>query len=630
MKKNLSMFIILTLFLIIIEYFSNCNNTSVADYIAIGNPTNFNITTLSTNISDITTSITSTFISVSTSTSTSTISSTSSSTKDTTPPTDEVLHPSSSSSNNIVTLSWTNPTNDTDFDHVTIVRKQGSAPSDSSDGTEVYSGTNTTYTDTTITSDGTYYYVIYTCDANNNCMITGMTVSEVILFCPLSAPINVQATDGTHADKVAITWDTVTDAEGYIVYRSEDDITYTTLFVTPIINANYNDTSISIGISYYYKVSATKTGCSETSQSTYNSGVAVAPIYFGAGHPNGANGNELVTIAATTGYPDPASSEFKIGGTGGPTEWGPVAINTFDINKYEITNVEYQRNFFDLNGNGVLDDSAYFNGSLVGPSGLTAQQSWYLALDMNGIAGTERAVTIHSTNGVTLGTATAGTDDQVSYVYSNIKGPGPNLTNGIQGAPYWSSGTATPWSSGTYASYSNGQYKSVIYVSWYEARAYCKFVYGSNGDLPSEAQWERAAKGTNSTDYRYPWGNVAATVCIHANYNGCNGGADIVGSYIAGVTAWPGNPGLYDMAGNAYEWCHTWKDSYPYEGGVSGTNWNNGLNPSKALKGSSLMRSLRGGDFNGADFYMQTAYRNDDNYPRNRYNINGFRCIVNP
>ena len=94
----------------------------------------------------------------------------------------------------------------------------------------------------------------------------------------------------------------------------------------------------------------------------------------------------------------------------------------------------------------------------------------------------------------------------------------------------------------------------VINVTWADASAFCVWLSQKTGksiNLPTEAQWEKAARGTEQL--RYPWGNSPPD-CNKANYN-CDSRTHPVGSHPEGISPY----GVHDMAGNVAEWC---RDNY--------------------------------------------------------------------
>ncbi len=100
-----------------------------------------------------------------------------------------------------------------------------------------------------------------------------------------------------------------------------------------------------------------------------------------------------------------------------------------------------------------------------------------------------------------------------------------------------------------------GENKPVACISWHEARSFAKWI---GGDLPTEAQWEYAAK-SGGQSVKYPWGNSEPT-CSKLNYNyNCVKASSDVCSFTQGNSS----QGLCDMSGNVYEWVlDDWIENY--------------------------------------------------------------------
>lgn len=161
----------------------------------------------------------------------------------------------------------------------------------------------------------------------------------------------------------------------------------------------------------------------------------------------------------------------------------------------------------------------------------------------------------------------------------------------------------------------NGDNQPVVGISYYEAEAYCRWLSETSGHpyrLPTEAEWEKAARGPDGCTW--PWGDTWYAGRCNSREAGLERTTP-VGSYPAGASPYTAQ----DMAGNVWEWCQTrYKNNYPGRR----ADWSDHMINVLALWTNA--RVIRGGSWYSSQKGVRGAHR-VNYYPRSRFNSNGLR-----
>ena len=206
------------------------------------------------------------------------------------------------------------------------------------------------------------------------------------------------------------------------------------------------------------------------------------------------------------------------------------------------------------------------------------------------------------THQVTLGSFSIGQTEVTQALWQAVMGSNPS---------YFSSSNG----------YTTNLQRPVEYVSYYDCQDFITKLNQLTGQtfrLPTEAEWEYAARGGNlSQGYKYSGSNTVGDVAwYYDNSYAVGSSSPDYGTHTVG-TKTPNELGLYDMSGNVLEWCQDWYGSYSSAAQTD---------PAGPTSGSS--RVLRGGSWGGLDAGgCRVSYR-ISNHPSSRYRVIGLRLAL--
>lgn len=205
--------------------------------------------------------------------------------------------------------------------------------------------------------------------------------------------------------------------------------------------------------------------------------------------------------------------------------------------------------------------------------------------------------------------------------FMNWKGPNSHR-NGCDGQPCLATRAEDPnsnviFDSANYRVLDAIRNFPVVGVTWYGANAYCRAI---GRRLPTEAEWERAARGPQN--FLYPWGNTFDTALAKTSrprVDPAQAGAVAVGSYPAGASAF----GMLDMAGNVAEWVSDWySPTYYVQQAQSAAPIINPVGPPAGVE-----KVVRGGSWDAVPFFSRSVHR-QSREPQSAAFWIGFRCAA--
>lgn len=221
--------------------------------------------------------------------------------------------------------------------------------------------------------------------------------------------------------------------------------------------------------------------------------------------------------------------------------------------------------------------------------------------------------------------STAERDGVSAVFYAAFQGARDDILHQVPGVPWWLAVRGANWRhpNGPGSSLRGLDDHPVVHVSWYDARAFCEWA---GGRLPTEAEWEYAAR-SGLEENRFAWGNDLTPggewKCNiwQGAFPQHNSAADGYLTTAPVETYEPNGYGLWQMAGNIWEWCQDWFDPHYYQ-------YSEIRDPQGPESGER--RVMRGGSYLCHDSYCnryRVSARNSNTPDSTSGNV-GFRCVI--
>jgi len=436
-----------------------------------------------------------------------------------------------------------------------------------------------------------------------------------IRMSPLSSgapqsPSVLTAYGGSLSSQVDLVWqDNSNNEDGFKIERKTGSGgTYVQIGTVVVNVTTYQDTGLTCETEYYYRVRAYDGAV----DSNYSSEANVTTGTCGGTVPTAPSGltaavvqdTEITLLWADNSDNETGFAVWRKTGTGGYSliiTTGPDVVSIVDGGLTPLTTYSYR--VFAVNGAGSS-------------TGYSEASTTTLAL---GVSASMASISAGCFNmGDAFGEGRANESPVHNVCLSAFKMNVYEVTNAQYKACVDAASCTAPGdsSSNTRSSYyGNATYDNypVIYVDWDQSKSFCQWT---GGRLPTEAEWEYAARGGLSGK-RYPWGDNGPTCTLGAT-NGVQNGMCSPQDTIAVGSFAPNGYGLYDMAGNVWEWVNDWYSDTYYSSSPT-------QDPQGPSSGS--VRVLRGGCWGITDPFNIRASVRGSNVQTYDWKYYGFRCV---